>query len=160
MLSDAEPTQAKANKMVSTDNNFHIHYEGNAVAWQGANRVQADQLDLDRENDVMHATGSVVSQFLDKGKKDKDGKPVPQTQKVFTVVKAPEMVYTEEEKLAHYKGGALMVRPNMTVKAREIKAFLKDARIGFIAGPCVCGRRVVVTQAKPKPHAHRHLGAH
>ena len=127
MLSNTEATQAKANKMVSTDNNLQIHYEGNAVAWQGANRIQADRLDIDRENDVMHATGSVVSQFIDKGKKDKDGKVIPQQQTVFTIVKAPEMVYTEEQKLADYKGGAVLTRPNMNVKATEIKAYLKDA---------------------------------
>lgn len=127
MLSNTEPTQAKADKMTSTDNHLQVHYEGNAVAWQGANRIQADRLDIDRDNDVLHASGSVVSQFVDKAKKGKDGKPLPQQQTTFTIVKAPELIYTEETRLADYKGGALMTRPNMTVKGVEIKAYLKDA---------------------------------
>jgi lipopolysaccharide export system protein LptA len=147
MLSNSEATQAKANKMVSTGNNLQIHYEGNAVAWQGANRIQADRLDIDRENDVMHATGSVVSQFVDKAKKGKDGKPLPQQQTVFTIVKAPEMVYTEELKLADYKGGATLTRPNMNVKASEIKAFLKDAESDSSLDHAFADGAVVVVQA-------------
>ena len=55
--------QARAQKMVSTDNNLKIHYEGNAVAWQGANRVEADTLDIDRDSGNMEAHGKVKSQF-------------------------------------------------------------------------------------------------
>ena len=49
MLSTDEMMQARAQHMTSTDNNQKIHYEGNAVAWQGANRVEADRLDIDRD---------------------------------------------------------------------------------------------------------------
>jgi len=57
--------------MVSTNNNQKIHYEGNAVAWQGANRVSADKLDIDREKRILEAHGKVVSEFADKAKDDK-----------------------------------------------------------------------------------------
>ena len=50
MLStDESDAGARADQMTSTDNNQKIHYEGNAVAWQGANRVEADRLDIDRD---------------------------------------------------------------------------------------------------------------
>jgi lipopolysaccharide export system protein LptA len=147
MLSNAEPMQATARKMVSTDSNLTIRYEGNAVAWQGANRIQADCLDIDRDDEVMHAQGNVISQFVDKAKKGKDGKPQPQTQTVFTIVKAPEMVYTEEERLAVYKGGATMTRPNMTVKGREIKAYLKDEQSDSSLDHAFADGGVVVVQS-------------
>ena len=43
MLDENEPLHARAKKILSTDNNLHIRYEGNAVLWQGANRLEADR---------------------------------------------------------------------------------------------------------------------
>jgi lipopolysaccharide export system protein LptA len=123
MLSTDEVMQARANKMVSTDNNEKIHYEGNAVAWQGANRVQADRLDIDRDKQVMEADGKVNSQFVDKSK-DKTKTPVSP---IFTVVQAPHMVYTEETRIAEYTGGVTLKRPDLTVTGQRVQAFLKDA---------------------------------
>ena len=50
MLSNDEVMQARAQHMTSTNKNQRILYDGNAVAWQGANRVEADTLDIDRDN--------------------------------------------------------------------------------------------------------------
>ena len=66
MLSNDEVMQAVADKMISTGENKHIRYEGNARAWQGANRVDADRIEIDRDRRVMEAHGKVVSQFADK----------------------------------------------------------------------------------------------
>jgi lipopolysaccharide export system protein LptA len=140
MLSTDEVLQARAQHMVSTQNNQKIHYQGNAVAWQGANRVEADRLDIDRENQVMEAHGKVKSQFVDKDKdkdKNKDGtdgegespsaKGKPAAAPIFTIVTAPDMVYKEETRVVDYTGGATLQRPEMTVTAAQIRAFLKDA---------------------------------
>ncbi len=138
MLSTDEIMQARAQRMVSTDENSKIHYEGNAVAWQGSNRVEADRLDIDRDAGIMEAHGHVVSQFVDKDKDDKksDGKTTTKTKAkpktssappIFTVVHAPELIYTEETRVAVYKGGVLLQRPNLTVTGKEVKAFLNDA---------------------------------
>jgi lipopolysaccharide export system protein LptA len=120
MLSNDEALQARAQRMVSTENNQKIHYEGDAVAWQGANRVAADRLDIDRGRQVLEAHGKVVSQFVDKSAK-------PSTSPVFTVVRAPDMVYTDETRLAHYTGGVTLGRPGLNVAGNEIRAFLKEA---------------------------------
>lgn len=66
MLSSDEILQTRAQKMVSTDSNSVIHYEGNAVAWQGASRVEADRIDIDRNGQSFEAHGKVISQFADK----------------------------------------------------------------------------------------------
>ena len=127
--------------MVSTDTNSKIHYEGNAVAWQGSNRVEADILDIDRDEGIMKADGHVVSQFVDKDKDDKksDGKApakaaaktkpkTPSAPPIFTVVHAPNLVYTEDTRIAVYSGGVLLQRSdNMTVTGKEIKAYLNEA---------------------------------
>ena len=150
MLSNTEPFQAKANRMISKDNNLQIQYEGNAVAWQGANRIQADRIEIDRDEEVMRAKGSVISQFVDKPKKGKDGKPAPATpQNIFTVVRAPEMVYSDEDRLAHYTGGVVLTRPDMNVKSSEIKAYLNDSESDSSLDRALADGSVVIVQSRP-----------
>jgi lipopolysaccharide export system protein LptA len=104
------------------------------VAWQGANRVEADRLDIDRDNQVMEAHGKVKSQFVDKDKDksddaDSEGVPKPKSTAapIFTIVTAPDMVYTEDTRIVTYTGGAVLNRPDLTVTAKQIRAYLKDA---------------------------------
>jgi lipopolysaccharide export system protein LptA len=128
MLSNDEVMQARAQHMTSADSNTRIHYEGNAVAWQGANRVEAERLDIDRDSQIMEAHGKVKSQFVDKDKSADDKaaakvKPPP----VFTIVTAPDMVYAEETRIVNYTGGAVMKRPDMTITSQKIQAFLNDS---------------------------------
>lgn len=118
LLSQDEPLHAKAQKMSSTDHNLQVRYDGNALLWQGANRLQADNVEIDRDNETLKAHGHVVSQLLDKAKED-EGKKKPATRPgapVFTVVKAPELTYSDEDRVAYYKGGVLLNRPNMQVQ--------------------------------------------
>jgi lipopolysaccharide export system protein LptA len=41
-------------------------------------------------------------------------------------VRAPDLIYTEETRVAHYQGGVTLTRPDLTVTAREIRAFLRE----------------------------------
>ena len=45
---------------------------------------------------------------------------------VCTNVRAPELVYSDEDKLAHYTGGVVLDRGATKVTSRELKAFLRD----------------------------------
>lgn len=139
MLSEDEPLHARAKKMVSTDNNLQIRYEGNAVLWQGANRLEADTVEIDRDNDNLKASGHVVSQLIDKSTDDskpKDGAksaPAPPkktetstTGRVFTVVKAPLLEYNDDDRIARYKDGVELSRQDMKVTAKEIVAYLRN----------------------------------
>ncbi|MGH9559604.1 MAG: LptA/OstA family protein, partial [Bryobacteraceae bacterium] len=122
MLSTDQVMQARAWHMTSTDQNQKIHYEGHTVAWQGANRVEADRLNIDRNQQIMEAHGHVKSQFVDK---TKDAKPAAAP--IFTVVTAPDLVYTEQTRIAEYSGGVVMKRPDLTVTANKIRSYLKDS---------------------------------
>jgi len=141
MLSEDEPLHARAAKMQTTDNNLQVRYEGHAVLWQGANRLEADTVEIDRDNSLLKAHGHVVSQLLDKAKDDPDpkgggkagSKPSPsakpatnQAGRVFTIVRAPELEYNDEQRIAVYKDGVVLERTDMKVKAREIRAFLRN----------------------------------
>ena len=57
-------------------------------------------------------TGKVVSQFQDQAKP------------TATVVKAPHMVYTDADRLAHYTGGVDFLAPHLTVKSEALDAWL------------------------------------
>jgi lipopolysaccharide export system protein LptA len=142
MLSEDEPLHARARKMDSKDNNLSIRYEGDVVLWQGADRLEADMVEIDRDDNLLKAHGHVLSQLLDKskdesGSKDPKGKAVPAPKaagkpetkpslRVFTTVKAPDLDYNDDTRVAHYSGGATLERPNMTVKGQDIHAFLRN----------------------------------
>ncbi|MEI9812280.1 MAG: LptA/OstA family protein [Acidobacteriota bacterium] len=63
MLSNSEPMQATAKHMTSTGGGQKIHYEGDAKAWQGANRVMGNSIDIDQQTHVMEAHGKVETQL-------------------------------------------------------------------------------------------------
>ncbi|MBV9301212.1 MAG: LPS export ABC transporter periplasmic protein LptC [Acidobacteriaceae bacterium] len=135
MLDDTQAMQATADKMITRENNTKVHYEGHAVMWQGANRVSANVIDVDRDEQTLHAVGSVVSELVDNRSDDKGQDPSAQadpaqtpkkadTSPVFTIVRAPEMFYRDDQKIAVYTGGVQLQREKMTVKAKELRAFL------------------------------------
>lgn len=138
MLDQNEPLYARAKKMVSKDNHLDIVYEGDAVLWQGADRLEADSVEIDREHNLLKARGHVVSQLLDKAKASSDsasGKAKADAsaktatkgaQRVFTTVKAPDLDYNDNTRLAHYGGGATLDRSGMIVKATDINAYLRN----------------------------------
>jgi lipopolysaccharide export system protein LptA len=125
MISGDEPLQAKAERMTSQDDNSTIEYQGNALLWQGPNRVQADRIRIDRKNGRLQAWGKVETQLLETVKTPEKGKEQKQ-ERVFTVVRAPELDYNDKQRLAHYTGGSVLKRGAMDVTAREIRAFLKQ----------------------------------
>jgi len=69
-LSGDQPLQAIAQSMTSRNRERLVHYEGNVVLWQGANRIHARQVDIDRGARTLVADGSVVSQFVDEQKSE------------------------------------------------------------------------------------------
>jgi lipopolysaccharide export system protein LptA len=129
LLSNDEVMQAHAQKMVSTGRspNQKVHYEGNAVAQQGANRIRGERLDLDNEHHMMEAHGNVVTEFVDKAKGGDAPAPVPAKSSVFTNVRSADLVYAEDTRIAVYKGGVDLNRPGLSVKSKELTAFLKDS---------------------------------
>ncbi len=122
MLSADLPLQASAAGMTSTNQGQQLRYEGFAKAWQGANRVQADRIEIDHQRGIMEAHGQVVTQLYDKKK--------PAGSQGLTVVQAADLVYTRATRLAHYTGGVVLERPGpdaLTVDARELHAFLSES---------------------------------
>ncbi|HLK46885.1 MAG TPA: LPS export ABC transporter periplasmic protein LptC [Bryobacteraceae bacterium] len=123
MLSGDEPVEAQANKMASSNRNRLIHYEGNVTLWQGANRIQASVIDVDREKQMLVADRNVVSNLWEQPKNDEKRSAAP----VPAIVHAAHLVYTDENRLADYTGNVELDRPGLHVKSRELRAFLADS---------------------------------
>jgi lipopolysaccharide export system protein LptA len=131
MLSEDEPLQAKASRMFSSDDKSLVRYDGNAVLWQGGNRIEADQIEIDRKQRRLTARGRVRTQFIEKPKNDQAAGGGKTGAPVFTMVEAPEMSYDDASRVAHYRGGVKLVRPKAEVKASELRAFLADRSSGM-----------------------------
>ncbi len=123
MLTADEAIEARAKRMTTAQRNRNIRYEGGAVVWQGANRVAADTIDIDRIARSLAAKGHVRTQFVEQQKDPKARSAAPG----FVVVESAALTYREEQRLAHYTGGVSLTRPGMAVKAAEIRAFLTQA---------------------------------
>jgi lipopolysaccharide export system protein LptA len=122
LLSGNEPLQATAKRMTTGNGNRQIRYEGDVVLWQGSNRLQADRVDIDREKKILRAAGNVSTHFRE------EPQPGAQTKaSVATLVRATDLVYNDESRLAHYTGGATLFRGPLQVKSAELRAFLSKA---------------------------------
>ena len=123
MLDQTETMQAKADKMQTRDNNSLVFYEGHAVMWQGANRISANTIEINRDEQTLHAAGDVVSNLVD-NKSSTPGNNAAANIPTFTIVRAPELLYRDDTRLADYTGGVKLVRGTTTVDAKELRAFL------------------------------------
>jgi len=133
MLSGDEPLQAVARRMTSANHNKLVKYDGDVVLWQGVNRIQADRAEIDRDKRSIVADGHVVTQSREEKKADDTAaaagpakKPADPAPAVFTLVKAPHMVYTDTDRLAHYSGGVLLNRGGLQMKAVELRSWLAE----------------------------------
>ena len=152
MLSGDDPMQASAAHMESANRNQTIRYRGNAQMWQGANRIMADSIDLDRDKDNkakrgLVAHGNVVTNFWETPKSPAPPGPAPNAAAksvppsaapalsaakpaaapIQTIVRAANLVYTDDNRLAVYTGGVTLVRPNLREKSKELRAYMAES---------------------------------
>ena len=145
MLASNEVLQGRADHLTSRERNQKLRYDGNASVWQGANRVQAEKIDIDRAARTFEAHGKVVSQFADKNAQSKAKTPG------FTLVRAPELTYSDETRLAYYTGGASMTRPELSVTGQEIKAYLNESSAESSLDKAFADGGVKIISAAPEP---------
>jgi len=133
MLSGDEPLQATARSMSSANHAKLVKYDGDAVLWQGVNRIQADHVEIDRDKRSIIADGHVITQSREEKKADDSTAPASGPAKaadpgptVFTLVTAPHMVYTDQDRLANYSGGVLLNRGGLQMKAVELRSWLAE----------------------------------
>ncbi|HEY3940363.1 MAG TPA: LptA/OstA family protein [Bryobacteraceae bacterium] len=126
MLDASQPMQAQADQMETRDSNNKIFYQGHVVMWQSANRIAAGSIDVDRDDQSLHAATNVVSELLDnKGNGGSNGADkTTAADPIYTTVRAPDLLYRDDTREALYTGGVTLERGKMTVASKTMKAFL------------------------------------
>jgi lipopolysaccharide export system protein LptA len=122
MLEGDAPLQAHAAGMTSSDRNRKLRYQGGAVVWQGARRIAAESIDIDRGEGTLQAQGGVMSTFPDAAN-GTAGQKAPAT---LTTIHAQRLNYSDKAKTAHYSGDAVLERPNLEVRSRELRLFFRE----------------------------------
>lgn len=128
MLDPGEATQGKADHVFSSNKGQILHYVDHAVVWQGASKIVADRIDIDREKKALTADGHVVSQLQDSVKTPPPGTTAKAALPVTTTVRSEKMIYTDTNRLAVYSGGVTLLRTALHVKSETLQAFLNDGK--------------------------------
>ncbi|MEN6532421.1 MAG: LPS export ABC transporter periplasmic protein LptC [Bryobacteraceae bacterium] len=128
-LSSGQSVQALAQRMFVTGRNRYVRYEGDAVVWQGGNRIRGDVVQIDRQQRVLKARGNVVTQFIDQPADNVAAAKKPRSP-MYTIVRAPELEYSDETGTAHYSGGVQLNRSGIDVKSAELNAMLVQGDTG------------------------------
>ncbi len=124
LLAAGEPVHASAHRMVAANGRTNIVYEGDAVLWQGANRVRAERIEIDRNLRRLSASGHVTSQFVETAGGEADGNGGAPN---YLLVRAAEMVYVEATSEAWYRHEVCLRRGELEVTARELRAHFSKA---------------------------------
>jgi lipopolysaccharide export system protein LptA len=77
-------------------------------------------LDKPKKADDPETAGTTVDRPAPKDSKKPPAPPV------FTIVKAPDLLYNDDNRLATYTGGVVLERPNMTIRSQLLRAFLRN----------------------------------
>ncbi len=110
--------EARADSMQSREDNSLFTYTGHAVLWQGANRLTADRIVINRDDETVAADGNVVSELVDSNSQKTGQIPL------FTTINAPKLLYNDDMRRADYTGGVKLVRNGMTVVSKQLQAYL------------------------------------
>ena len=124
MLDNSEPFHAQAKLMTTSDRNQRIRYEGDAVMWQGADRLEAQAIQIDGAAGTLAADGGVVSRLQNIGAKDAGKAKTP----ALTTITARSLTYDDSAKLAHYRGNAKLVKSGLDVSASEMRIWFRDEK--------------------------------
>jgi lipopolysaccharide export system protein LptA len=128
LFSAAEPVYATAERMVSNQRSGRIEYHGKARLWQGADRVEAEKIIIERPEKKLTAEKNVLSVIAEQGdapaasngKAGVSGKPMRRP----TEVRADAMEYDETSRQVAYNGSVDLRRGALRVKSKTLDAWL------------------------------------
>ncbi len=105
--------RARARQMRVTNQNREIEYEGEALLWQGENRLRAAVIHIDRQQNTLAAEGGVVSSL-------------PVDGRGMATIRSRTLLYDGAAKLATYTGAASLTRPGLDVKGETLRLWFVE----------------------------------
>lgn len=121
LFQSSEPVYATAREMQSDQKTGELVYRGGARLWQGANRIEAEMIRIDRQAKTLAAEGNVLTFLREGDRKDGD------SDAGLVRIRAERMAYDEATRLARYSGGVTLERNQMRVRSRELEAVVRSA---------------------------------
>jgi lipopolysaccharide export system protein LptA len=132
LFSSEQPMHATAQRFDAEQHNTILHYFGSARLWQDGNSVQAQEIDLDRNERTLHASGGVVSILVEDqspapaaAAPAAAGAAAPQGVPRLVTITADSLLYTDAARRAYYTGNVVMHRDRMLIHSGELEAFLR-----------------------------------
>jgi lipopolysaccharide export system protein LptA len=128
LFAASEPVYATADRMVSNQRSGLLEYHGKARLWQGADRIEAEQIRIERHQKKLAAEGNVVSVLSEKDEDpaaEQGADPAARGRPIE--VRADAMQYEEASRQVEYDGHVELRRDMLRVKANELDAWLAPA---------------------------------
>jgi len=125
VISESQPFQARAARMFAPGAKGIVRYEGQVVLWQGGNRIDAGWAEIDRQKHTLAARDNVVCRLV-----EEPPAGVPKKMPVTTVIRAPQLFYSEETRTALFSGGVTLVRGTLQMTSSQLRGVfaVKDGR--------------------------------
>jgi len=120
------PAHISADTLTGSTTSGHVSYSGHARLWQGESLLDADQIEVWRDERKMQATGHVVAVLPQTGSQlvstsAKSSGPV------LWEVRAPLLTYSDDQGKAHLGGGVIANSRQGSLESRTLDAFLSPA---------------------------------
>lgn len=113
LMQAGETLRARAQTMRVRNDNREIEYEGDALMWQGENRLRAPIIRIDRQKNTLAAEGGVLSSL------PVDGRGI-------ATIRARSLRYDDAQKLAVYTGAASLSRPGLDLKGETLRLWFVE----------------------------------
>ncbi|MEE9219132.1 MAG: LPS export ABC transporter periplasmic protein LptC [Acidobacteriota bacterium] len=103
---------------------WNWRFEGQVRAWQESNMIESEHLEVQESSRKLRATGQVLTRGVAQAGSEGSG-----TELVW--VRAPELLYAEDRRLAEYRGGVELAHGSSHLTASELDVHLsgQDGRI-------------------------------
>jgi lipopolysaccharide export system protein LptA len=144
-----------ADTLTGSISSGHVIYAGHARLWQGESVLDADKIELWRDDKKLQATGHVVAVFPQASgpfatpfgeaaaapkpaSAHSSGSPKPSGPTLWKVL-APMLTYWSDKGMAHLEGGVVASSDQGTLESRTLDVFLGPAAAGNSASQASSG---------------------
>jgi lipopolysaccharide export system protein LptA len=134
----AGPAHLSADALSGSMSSGQVTYQGHARLWQGESVLEAEQIELWRDDQKMQATGHVVAIFpqapgsgpsfvTPSGKASTSSSSSSSSGPTLWQIRAPSLTYWSNEGKAHLEGGVTASSVQGSLESRTLDAFLTTA---------------------------------
>ncbi|HYL46933.1 MAG TPA: LPS export ABC transporter periplasmic protein LptC [Candidatus Limnocylindrales bacterium] len=124
------PAHISADSLSGSTTSGHVIYRGHARLWQGESVIDAEQIEVWRDEKKMQATGHVVAVFPQEASQG----PEPTTKTVSQMdgptlwhITAPALTYWNDQGKAHLEGGVTASSQQGQLVSRTLDVFIQNA---------------------------------